>query len=36
VVGVVGAALFLGEAFGLREILALVLVLSGVVLAVRG
>ena len=36
VVGVVGAALFLGEPFGLREILALTLVLSGVVLAVRG
>jgi drug/metabolite transporter (DMT)-like permease len=36
VVGVLGAALFLGEPFGLREILALVLVLSGVVLAVRG
>ncbi|MCA4918610.1 MAG: EamA family transporter, partial [Roseomonas sp.] len=36
VVGVVGAALFLGEPFGLREILALALVLSGVVLAVRG
>jgi drug/metabolite transporter (DMT)-like permease len=36
VVGVLGAALFLGEPFGLREILALTLVLSGVVLAVRG
>ncbi|NBS44383.1 MAG: hypothetical protein EBT34_11750 [Acetobacteraceae bacterium] len=36
VVGVVGAAIFLGEPFGLRELLALVLVLSGVVLAVRG
>ena len=36
VVGVLGAALFLGEPFGFREILALTLVLSSVVLAVRG
>jgi drug/metabolite transporter (DMT)-like permease len=36
VVGVIAAALTLGEPFGLREILALVLTLGGVVLAARG
>lgn len=36
VVSVVGAAIFLGEPFGLREVAALALVLGGVVLAVRG
>ena len=36
VVGVMGAAIFLNEPFGMREILALTLVLSGIVLAVRG
>jgi drug/metabolite transporter (DMT)-like permease len=36
VVSVVGAAVFLGEPFGLREVAALGLVLGGVVLAVRG
>ena len=36
VVGVAGAAIFLGEPFGLREVIALALVLSGVALAVRG
>ena len=36
VVGVVSAALFLGEPLGLREVLALGLTISGVVLAIRG
>ncbi len=36
VVGVVGAAVFLGEPLGLREVLALSLTASGVVLAIRG
>jgi drug/metabolite transporter (DMT)-like permease len=36
VVSVVGAALFLGEPFGIREVASLALVLGGVVLAVRG
>lgn len=36
VVGVIAAALTLGEPFGLREILALALTLGGVVLAARG
>jgi drug/metabolite transporter (DMT)-like permease len=36
VVGVVSAALILGEPLGLREVLALSLTVSGVVLAVRG
>jgi drug/metabolite transporter (DMT)-like permease len=36
VTAVIGAALFLGEPLGWREIGALVLVLGGVVLAVRG
>jgi drug/metabolite transporter (DMT)-like permease len=36
VVAVLGAALFLGEPFGLREVAALALVLGGVALAVRG
>lgn len=36
VVGVAGAALFLGEPLGLREVLALSLTASGVVLAIRG
>jgi len=36
VVSVLGAALFLGEPFGLREVAALALVLGGVALAVRG
>ena len=35
-VGVASAALFLGDPFGLREVLALTLTLSGVALAVRG
>ena len=36
VVGVITAALFLGEPLGLREILALSLTIGGVVLAIRG
>lgn len=36
VVGVVGAALFLGEPLGLREAVALSLTIGGVVLAIRG
>lgn len=36
VVGVVAAAAFLGEPLGLRELLALALTISGVVLAIRG
>lgn len=36
VVGVAAAALFLGEALGVREVVALSLTVSGVVLAVRG
>jgi drug/metabolite transporter (DMT)-like permease len=36
VVGVVGAAVFLGEPLGLREVLALSLTAAGVVLAIRG
>jgi drug/metabolite transporter (DMT)-like permease len=36
VVGVVGAAVFLGEPLGLREVLALSLTAGGVVLAIRG
>jgi drug/metabolite transporter (DMT)-like permease len=36
VVGVVGSALLLGEAFGVREVAALGLTLAGVVLVVRG
>jgi len=35
-VGVAGAAVFLGDPFGLREIAALTLTLSGVAFAVRG
>ena len=36
VVGVLGAALLLGEAFGWREAAALALTVSGVLLAIRG
>jgi len=36
VVGVVAAAAFLGEPLGLREVLALCLIIGGVVLAIRG
>lgn len=36
VVGVISAAAFLGEPLGLREVLALSLTISGVVLAIRG
>jgi drug/metabolite transporter (DMT)-like permease len=36
VVGVITAALFLGEPLGLREVLALSLTIGGVVLAIRG
>jgi drug/metabolite transporter (DMT)-like permease len=36
VVGVIAAAVFLGEPLGLREVAALSLTIGGVVLAIRG